>query len=42
MTPLFIEKGDRFGRPAVNFYADERTGAHSRYPSRNPRTGRYL
>jgi len=23
MPPLFNEKGDRFGRPAVNFYADE-------------------
>jgi hypothetical protein len=32
MTPLFSEKGDRFGRPAVSFYANERTGAHSRYP----------
>jgi hypothetical protein len=31
MPHLFIEKGDRFGRPAVNFYSEDPDSACLRY-----------
>ena len=36
MPPLFSEKGDQFGRPAVNFYADERTRTSTRLLPQRP------